>query len=230
MSDIDLFDADAPPTTGPLAGLLFATVSNVEDPDKLGRVKVLLPTLSGTVESTWARVLQPGAGAKSGHYWPLEERDEVIVGFVGGHPELPVVMGALWNAKNIAAIPEAKRRLHRVLGSQSGHLLRLDDSAGAEKIELVAAKGENSITLDVAGGKVQITAKTELEIKVGADIVVSMKAGKVEIKCAELAITATAQAKIASAALTLEGSASLAINGNDPSNGVSINNGALVVT
>lgn len=230
MNDLDLFDPDHDGARGALSGLLFAKVSNAKDPNDLGRVKLLMPTLSGTVESDWARVLQPGAGAKSGMYWPLEEGDEVIVGFVGGHAELPVVLGALWNPKNFDRVPADKRRLHRVLTSTSGHTLRFDDSAGAEKLELVAAKQENSITLDVAGGAVHITAKTELVVKVGADITLTCKDGKVTLACKELALTGTKDVKISGEGVAIDATKSLALTGADPNNGVTINNGALVVT
>lgn len=233
MSDLDLFaddEHDQHDERGALSGLLFARVSNVDDPDKLGRVKVWMPTLSAAVESTWARVLQPGAGPKSGMYWPLESGDEVIVGFIGGHAELPVVLGALWSTKHLAAVPEARRRDHRLLTSRSGHLLRLDDSADAEKLELVAAGGENGLTLDVAAGKVTITAKTELEVKVGSDITLSLKDGKITVTCKELEVAGCSKFSVESEALALGGTRSLTIDGNDPNNGVNINNGALVIT
>jgi len=225
MSELDLHDDDDTSAYGPLLGLVFARVSNVDDPARLGRVKVALPTLSSTVESAWARVLQPGAGSKHGVYWPLEMNDEVVVGFVGGHPELPVVLGALWSKTRLGAVPEASRRVHRLLTSASGHLLRMDDTAGAEKIELIAAKGENAITLDVGAGSVTITAKTRLEIKVGADITLTLENGKVSLACKELSVSQCKDVTIASEAITLDGSQSLALNG--ARSGVNINNGAL---
>ncbi|HEY0138335.1 MAG TPA: phage baseplate assembly protein V [Nannocystis sp.] len=225
MSELDLHDDDDGGAYGPLLGLLFARVSNVDDPAKLGRVKVALPGLSSTVESAWARVLAPGAGSKHGVYWPLEMNDEVVVGFVGGHPELPIVLGALWSATKLGAVPEGSRRVHRLLTSASGHLLRMDDTEGAEKIELIAAKAENAITLDVGAGTVTIAARTRLEIKVGADITLTLADGKVSLACKEFSVSQCKDVTIASDAITLDGSQSLALNGTR--SGVNINNGAL---
>ena len=226
MSELELHDDDDDTSAfGPLLGLMFARVCSVDDPAKLGRVKVALPTMSADVESAWARVMQPGAGSKHGVYWPLEMNDEVVVGFVGGHPELPVVLGALWSKSKLAAVPEASRRVHRLLTSASGHLLRLDDTAGAEKIELIAAKGENAITLDVGAGAVTITAKTKLEIKVGTDITLTLADGKVSLSCKEFAVSQCTNVTIASQAITLDASNSLALNGKQ--SGVNINNGGL---
>ena len=225
MSELDLHDDDDDTGAyGPLLGLLFARVSNVDDPARLGRVKVALPGLSSTVESAWARVLAPGAGGKHGVYWPLEMNDEVVVGFVGGHPELPIVLGALWSKTKLGAVPEGSRRVHRLLTSASGHLLRMDDTAGAEKIELIAAKGENAITLDTGTGAVTITAKTKLEIKVGTDITLTLEGGKVTLACKEIAVSQCKDVTVASEAITLDASQSLALHGT--SGGVNINNGA----
>ncbi len=228
MSELDLHDDDDDiGTYGPLLGLVFARVCGVDDPARLGRVQVALPTLSDSVTSAWARVLQPGAGSKHGVYWPLEMNDEVVVGFVGGHPELPIVLGALWSKDRLAAVPEAARRSHRLLTSASGHLLRFDDTDKAEKLELVAAKGENSLTFDVAAGAVTITAKTKLEIKVGADITVTLADGKVAIACKQLEVSASTDATVTSDAITLDGTGSLTLNGTR--SGVNVNNGALEV-
>jgi uncharacterized protein involved in type VI secretion and phage assembly len=227
MSALDLLGDDDDRAGGPLPGLLYATVSDVVDPDELGRVKLTLPTLGDTVTTTWARVLAPGAGEKHGVYWPLEVGDEVLVAFIGGHPEHPVVMGALWSAKRFAAIPKAARRTHRVLASPAGHTLRMDDTKDAHKLEIVAAGGESSIAVDVAAGKLTITAKTTLEIKVGADITLTLKDGKVTIQCKEFAVKDATDVTVAGDAITLEAAKGLALTGNA---GVNINDGALEVT
>lgn len=226
MSDLDLLDDDAPPASGPLGGLLYATVSDVADPDKLGRVKLTLPTLGDTVESTWARVLAPGAGEKHGVYWPLEVGDEVLVAFVGGHPEHPVVLGALWSTNKLAAIPEASRLVHRRLASPAGHTLRMDDTKDANKLEIIAAGAENSLVVDVAKGKLSITAKTTLEIKVGADITLTLADGKVTLKCKQLAIDGGADITANADAITLAAKQGLALSGDS---GINLNGGALEV-
>ena len=47
-------------------GVEVALVTNVQDPEKLGRVKVCFPRLPGKPESDWVRVAQPAAGAGRG--------------------------------------------------------------------------------------------------------------------------------------------------------------------
>ncbi|TML32060.1 MAG: hypothetical protein E6G35_02970 [Actinobacteria bacterium] len=62
-------------------GLIVGLVTNNDDPEHLGRVKVRFPTLSDSDESTWARVATLGAGPSRGMQWLPEVGDEVLVGF-----------------------------------------------------------------------------------------------------------------------------------------------------
>ena len=81
---------------GPVCGI----VTNVSDPKKVGRVKVALPWLSPAYESDWARVVQFGAGARSGGLFVPSVGDEVLIGFEFGDPRRPYVLGGLINSKS----------------------------------------------------------------------------------------------------------------------------------
>jgi hypothetical protein len=79
-------------------GNVCGVVTNVSDPDKLGRVKIALPWLSPDYESDWARVVQVGAGPRSGALFLPEVGDEVLVGFEFGDPRRPYILGGLINS------------------------------------------------------------------------------------------------------------------------------------
>lgn len=233
MSGLDLLDDDGGEPRGPFGGLVIATVSNVDDPDKLGRVKVLFPTISSAVESAWARVLTPAAGAAAGDdlaahgvHWPYKVGDEVVVGFLGGHTELPIVVGALWSKKRPAPVPSDKLAAHRVLQSARGHVLRFDDTKDAEKIEIVAARGENALALSTADGAVTITAAKCVEIKVGADITLTLKEGEVTLKCKKLTVQDASDVAVAAGAVSVDADQSIAMSGGS---GINLNNGAFEV-
>ncbi|MPZ84789.1 MAG: hypothetical protein GEV28_32160 [Actinophytocola sp.] len=81
-------------------GLVCGVVTNVSDPEKLGRVKVALPWLSPDFESDWARVIQVGAGPRSGALFLPEVGDEVGIGFEFGDPRRPYVLGGLINSNS----------------------------------------------------------------------------------------------------------------------------------
>jgi len=86
-----------PPAPGGSTGLMVGQVTNNDDPEKLCRVKVKLPTLTEEDESTWARLASPGAGLSRGMQWVPEINDEVLVGFEMGDTNRPIVLGGLWN-------------------------------------------------------------------------------------------------------------------------------------
>jgi hypothetical protein len=81
-------------------GLVCGIVTNVSDRKKLGRVKVALPWLAPNFESDWARVVQFGAGAKTGGLFLPSVGDEVLVGFEFGDSRRPYVLGGLINSKS----------------------------------------------------------------------------------------------------------------------------------
>jgi len=56
-------------------GVEIALVTNVQDPQKLGRVKVCFPRMPGMPESDWSRVVQPAGGPGRGFYWLPEVND-----------------------------------------------------------------------------------------------------------------------------------------------------------
>ena len=66
----------------------------------MGRVRVKFPALGDTVESAWARVASPGAGKDRGMMFLPDVGDEVVVAFEHGDTRRPVVLGALYNAKD----------------------------------------------------------------------------------------------------------------------------------
>ena len=81
-------------------GSSSAIVTNNNDPDKLGRVKLKFPWLADTYESDWARIVQLGAGPDSGAVFLPEVNDEVLVAFEFGDIRRPYVLGGLWNGKD----------------------------------------------------------------------------------------------------------------------------------
>lgn len=147
-------------------GVTVGIVTNNQDPDKLGRVKVRFPWLSDQDESHWARVLSPMAGKERGLFLLPEVDDEVLVAFEHGMAEFPYVLGSLWNGKDKP--PETNddgQNNFRFLKSRSGHIVRLDDTDGAEKIEIIDKTGKNSVVISTKENSITISADADITIK-----------------------------------------------------------------
>lgn len=158
---------------GRFPGVVVAVVTNNKDPDKLGRVRVRYPWLSEDMESDWARVVGAGAGKERGLVAVPQVDDEVLVAFEHGLIDLPYVLGGLWNPIDKLPAPADRPGDVRQLRSRSGHTIKLDDTAQAEKVEITAANGSTTIVLD--------SANNTLTIRTGADLVLESRNGAVTI-------------------------------------------------
>jgi uncharacterized protein involved in type VI secretion and phage assembly len=171
-----------------IAGVVTAVVTNNQDPDGLGRLKVKFPWLGDSVESAWARMATPMAGAERGIYFLPEVDDEVLVVFEHGDMRFPYVLGALWNGKDKPPVSgeQAKGNAVRVIKSRS-HVLRLTDEEGKEKIEI--EDGKNKLVIDTAANTITVIADKDIklsapqgQITLSAKTIVIEAQSKLEIK------------------------------------------------
>lgn len=116
--------------SGQIPGLVIGTVTAVDDPLKEGRIRVTFPWLDDTVESDWIPVVAPFAGADRGLYMMPEQGDEMVIGFLHGDFNRPVVLGAMWNGQSEAPSPDPRQRMIR---SKNGHTIRFVDSTPVGK-------------------------------------------------------------------------------------------------
>lgn len=180
-------------TTSRIYGVVIGVVTNNEDPEGLGRVKVKFPWLSDEDESDWARIATLMAGNERGMYFLPEVEDEVLVAFEQGDVRFPYVIGALWNGKDKppATNEDGKNNL-RVIKSRSGHVIRLNDEAGKETIEIIDKTEANSIVFDAANNTIAITAD--------GDITLSASQGTIKLEGQNIELKSSADTKIESGA------------------------------
>lgn len=159
-------------------GVVMGVVTNTDDPQNCGRVKLKFPWMADDVETNWARVLGMGAGKKAGLVMVPAVGDEVLVAFEHGDFDRPVVLGGLWNGKNDLP-PEAARTsgedkpLVRTWHSIDGHWMAMYDDS-EKKIEIVTKDGR-SVTLSDKDRK--ITLKTSNASIVVEDDKVNLETG-----------------------------------------------------
>jgi hypothetical protein len=87
--------ATAGPTFG--AHLVLGVVTNNNDPEGLGRVRVSFPALGDEHESAWARIAAVSAGSNRGLLMLPVVGEEVLVGFEHQDTRRPYVLGSLFN-------------------------------------------------------------------------------------------------------------------------------------
>jgi hypothetical protein len=82
------------------SSLVVGVVTNNNDPDQMGRVRVKYPSLSDSEESAWARIATPSAGNARGLLMMPQNNEEVIIGFEHGDTRRPIVIGSLFNGSD----------------------------------------------------------------------------------------------------------------------------------
>jgi phage baseplate assembly protein V len=153
---------------GAMPGLTIGTVTDVDDQEKLGRVRVTFPWLDEDLKTDWVSMVAPFAGADRGVFWMPEVGDEVVVGFLQGDFTHPVVLGAMWNQKNGAPSPDHRQRMLR---SKNGHTIRFVDSTevNGDKGALIVQDAHGSM-VSMTNGYVLVSAKGTLVLEANAVI------------------------------------------------------------
>jgi uncharacterized protein involved in type VI secretion and phage assembly len=199
--------ADLLGTGGPTAdrrgwgSLVVGLVTNNEDTEKLGRVKVKFPTLSDDDESTWARLVTPGGGADRGMQWLPEVGDEVLVGFELDDKTRPVVLGGMWSRRDKppeAAPINGGKTTTRILASRRDHrLVFTDDQTSAVDLTL----GDSSTKLHLEQQDSALTG--EKNLTVSAERITIKGTKKITIDAPEVEITGSEQLKLSSKMIKL---------------------------
>ncbi|MEM8611320.1 MAG: VgrG-related protein [Cyanobacteria bacterium P01_H01_bin.105] len=137
--------------------LLVGIVTDNEDPDELGRVKVKFPTLTEDHNSNWARVVSMGAGNSRGFDCLPEINDEVLVAFEHGDIHRPYILGGVWNGEDAPPntvdknVQDGKVRL-RTIQTRTGHKIQfVEEDQDTKAGVYVETKGGHKLQLNDSG-------------------------------------------------------------------------------
>jgi type VI secretion system secreted protein VgrG len=83
--------------------------------------------------STWVRMMQPHAGSPEGVHFPLRKGTEVLVAFLCGDPDRPVILGAVPNAVTPSVVTESNHTQNRLF-TGGGTTLEIEDLAGEQYV------------------------------------------------------------------------------------------------
>lgn len=189
-------------------GVYPATVRDNDDPENLGRVKVLLvwaPDSAGIVGlekgqqyEGWARLTTFMAGQNRGAWFIPEIDDEVLVAFEGGHPGRPFVVGSLWNGQDIppTAMDSQRENNVKLLKSRAGVEIKINDKAGDEYIQIQTPGGRHIKLTDYSKGSIKIkdNSGNSIELKstgitISSSATVRIDASTIELNAGLLDVT-----------------------------------------
>ena len=179
------------------SSFVVGVVTNNNDPDQMGRVKVKLPSLGDNHESHWARVVTPSAGPSGRGIFMLPQPDEeVVVGFENGDAQRPYVIGSVFNGRDK---PGAD-----LLQNRDGSFAMKSD----EKIWVKSAK-DIEIRSDQ---KMLVEISQDITEKAGGNYT-NEATGNTKVKAQQISVEAGGSLTIKGVSVTVEASASLTLKG-----------------
>ncbi|MBV7556148.1 type VI secretion system tip protein VgrG [Pseudomonas sp. PDM28] len=163
-----------PTISGPQTAIIVGPPGEEIFTDELGRVKVQFhwdrKGEHNDKSSCWVRVAQSGASGGFGSIQIPRVGDEVVVVFLDGNPDRPLVMGSLYNSQNTPpwSLPANKTQSGFLTRSMKGdggtaNFFRFEDKAGAEQIIMHA---ERNMDTEIEVDEVH-TVGSNRTIKVG---------------------------------------------------------------
>ena len=180
--------------SGPWYGVYPALVSDIKDPDGMGRVKVTLPWSpdnGGGRYEVWARVATLMGGKNRGSWFIPDVNDEVLILFEGGNPRRPYVVGALWNGSDTPpeSMDGAGNNYLKVLRSRNGVKLTLDDTDGQETC-IIETPGGQKLTMKDGPGSVEIVDSNGNSVKLETSGITVTASAKVTVNASTVEISA----------------------------------------
>lgn len=145
-----------PVPKGPLTGIVttLKASESATDSDPHRLIKVKFPW-AATSESCWVRVAQLYAGSGWGASFIPRVNQEVLVEFLNGDLDRPVVVGALYNAANNPGPGYTSTQSGIKTASGNFNELRFDDKQDAEELYLEAGKDLNYLVHNNQSGTVE---------------------------------------------------------------------------
>jgi phage protein D len=176
-------------------GVVVGLVTQNDDPDGLGRVRVKYPALGDQTEGWWARIASPSAGEGRGMMMMPIAGDEVLLAFEHGDVRRPIVVGSLFNGK-----------------SKPGSLSQKDGSFALSSDQAVAITAAAGMTIK-SGKSLQISSDGAIQVSSNPDHK-SDATGEVTVEGSAIKISAEASVTIEAPSIVLRADGVVQISGS----------------
>ncbi len=156
-----------PKVYGPETGIVSGPSGEEIHVDEHGRIKVHFhweeETTYDDTSSCWIRVRQQWSGPGMGHQFIPRIGQEVLVEFLGGDPDRPLVTGTVYNGDNSYPYPMPDQKTQSgiktdTVSGDGSNELRFEDMAGSEEVYIHCQK---DFTIATENDKNQTTGHDE---------------------------------------------------------------------
>ena len=220
----ELLNVEKKPSTAP--GLVSGIVLENYDKEHLGMVKVEYSSgEAGKNKSGWIPVASMYAGKDYGSYFLPEIGSEVLVAFIMGNWDEPVVIGSLWNKQSPmpAKIPTEKN-IYKTIKTKTGNEILFSDEDKKQSIEITTPGGmkinindeaksialsdkdnKNTITLNAKDGIISLNASKKIELKINGTTIVTLESNKKTVSVGSVDIKANQSFKVQGQSVSIKG-------------------------
>jgi len=156
--------------------------------DELGRVQIQFHWQDDE-NTCWVRVIQPWAGKGYGTFFMPRIGNEVLVGFIQGDPDNPIIIGCIYNGENLPpygpeekTVTAIKTKITPEGEEQLFNEIKINDQLDAEEISIhtpgilkiyvkkdKSEKIEGSKSIEVTGDHIEKIEKG-MQLEVGGDL------------------------------------------------------------
>jgi phage protein D len=178
------------------SSLVVGIVTNNNDPDQMGRVRVKYPSLSDSEESAWARIATPSSGNARGLLMLPQPNEEVIVGFEHGDTRRPIVIGSVFNGRDKPG-EELIQNKDGSLGVVSNEKIHMHSKKDFE------IKSDQNLVIEIT---------KDVNEKVSGNLT-SETTGTGKLKAQQYTVEAGSSMTVKGVSVTVEASASLTLKG-----------------
>lgn len=152
-------------------GKYRGTVTSIEDPLNMMRIRANVPDVLGDDESGWAMPCLPFAGSGMGFFALPKQGAGVWIEFEHGNPDYPIWsgcwVGSLVELPPLLLVPPYKKLM---IKTEGGNTVTLDDTPGI-----------GGITLETSGGQKIVINALGIEINNGMGGVIKMTGPQVSV-------------------------------------------------
>ncbi|WP_437970165.1 type VI secretion system tip protein TssI/VgrG [Sorangium sp. So ce260] len=141
--------------------------------------------------STYVRMMQPHGGGVEGFHFPLRRGTEVVLSFLGGDPDRPVISGVVPNVLTPSPVTSGNHTKN-VIQTGGRNRLELEDQAGAQRITLSTPYSNSYVRMGSPNKGHELIGKTDGNILLDAGQKMDFLVGDSWTSTVENDITTTA--------------------------------------
>lgn len=180
----------------------------------------------GQMVSRWIPIMTVYAAPSGGMYFLPEVGTMVVLAFLGGSLDHPVVLGSLWSKS--VPFPDAaskEKNTEKLIRTKGGTEIVVSDEEGKEGISITTPGGlavvlndekksislkdkdaKNSVILDGDKGEVKVCADKKIVLSIGGTAAVTIESNKVEIKSGSISAEGSQKLALKGQSASLQGS------------------------